>query len=86
MCKLLLKLELPVGAFSASFYSSHLTNFIMGKAKVCSIVSGVIGLILIIVSMAGFAFFPKIIEGEVIKNLDITDPESEGYKNFVSKQ
>ena len=56
----------------------------MGKAKVCSIVSGVIGLILIIVSMAGFAFFPKIIEGEVNKNLDITDPESEGYKNFVS--
>ena len=58
----------------------------MGKAKVCSIVSGVIGLILIIVSMAGFAFFPKIIEGEVNKNLDITDPESEGYKNFVSKR
>lgn len=58
----------------------------MGKAKICSIVSGVIGLILIIVSMAGFAFFPKIIEGEVIKNLDITDPESEGYNNFVSKQ
>ncbi len=58
----------------------------MGKTKVCAIVSGVIGLILIIVSMAGFAFFPKIIEGEVNKNLDITDPESEGYKNFVSNK
>ena len=57
----------------------------MGKTKVCSIVSGVIGLILIIVSMAGFAFFPKIIEGEINKNLDVTDPESEGYKNFVSR-
>ena len=54
------------------------------KALICYGVIGGIGLILIIVSMAGFAFFPPLIEGEVDKSLDLTDPDSEGYKNFVS--
>ena len=47
---------------------------------------GFIGVILIIVSMAGFAFFPALIESQIFKTLDITDHESEGYKNFVSSK
>ena len=45
---------------------------------------GVIGALLIIISMAGFAFFPPLIESQIFKTLDLTDAESEGYKNFVS--
>ena len=52
--------------------------------KICYGVVGVIGLILIIVSMAGFAYFPPLIQKQVFENLDLADPESEGYKNFVS--
>ena len=47
-------------------------------------VTGGIGLILVIVSMAGFAYFPSLIEKQVFKSLDLTDTDSEGYKNFVS--
>merc|ERR1711936_404211 len=32
--------------------------------------------------MAGFAFFPPLIESQIFKTLDVTDAESEGYKNF----
>ena len=56
----------------------------MNKTIICSAVLGVIGLILIIVSLAGFAFFPPLIRSEVFKNLDLADSDSEGYKNFVS--
>ena len=52
--------------------------------NICYGVVGVIGLILIIVSMAGFAYFPPLIQKQVFENLDLTDTESEGYKNFVS--
>ena len=51
---------------------------------ICYGVVGAIGVILIIVSMAGFAYFPPLIQDQVFKNLDLTDSESEGYKNFVS--
>ena len=54
------------------------------KSLICYGVVGGIGLVLIIVSMSMFAFIPPIIEDEVYKSLDIGDPESEGYKNFVS--
>ena len=59
-------------------------NLNMNKTIICSAVLGVIGLILIIVSLAGFAFFPPLIRSEVFKNLDLADSDSEGYKNFVS--
>ena len=55
------------------------------KDLICYGVVGAIGLILIIVSMAGFAYFPPLIENQVFDNLDITNHESEGYKNFVSR-
>ena len=51
---------------------------------ICYGVVGAIGVILIIVSMAGFAYFPPLIQDQVFKNLDLTDSESEGFKNFVS--
>ena len=54
------------------------------KATICFVVMGVIGALLIIISMAGFAFFPPLIESQIFKTLDVTDAESEGYKNFVS--
>ena len=54
------------------------------KALICYGVLGGIGLILIIVSMAGFAYFPIIVESEVGKSLDLRETDSEGYKNFVS--
>ena len=54
------------------------------KSLICYGVIGLIGVILIVVSMAGFAYFPALIESQIFKTLDITDQESEGYKNFVS--
>ena len=63
------------------------TYLIMSKKghMICYGVVGGIGVILIIVSMAGFAYFPPLIESQVFDNLDITNHESEGYKNFVSR-
>ena len=46
---------------------------------------GATGLILIVVSMAGYGYFPPLIRSQVFKNLDLADTETEGYKNFVSK-
>ena len=54
------------------------------KALICYGVVGGIGLILISLSTAGFAYFPHLIESEADKSVDLTDPDSEGYKNFVS--
>ena len=56
------------------------------KSLICYGVIGFIGVILIVVSMAGFAYFPALIESQIFKTLDITDHESEGYKNFVSSK
>lgn len=52
--------------------------------NICYGVVAAIGLILIIVSMAGFAYFPPLIQSQVFENLDLTDTESEGYKNFMA--
>ena len=57
----------------------------MNKSFIVYGVIGAIGLILIIVSMAGFGYFPPLIEHQVFKTLDLTDKDSEGYSNFVSK-
>ena len=56
----------------------------MNKSLICYGVMGGVGLVLIIVSMAGFAYFPPLIEDQVFKTLDLTDEDSEGYSNFVS--
>ena len=54
------------------------------KSLVCYGVIGFVGVILIIVGMTGFVYFPPMIKDHVFMSLDITDHESEGYKNFVS--
>ena len=53
------------------------------KLLIFGIIGG-IGVLLIIISMAGFGYFPLIVESQVFENLDLTNTESEGYKNFVS--
>ena len=79
--------------FSISYQLKHLqndklcfssNNFMMDKKLLIFGTIGGIGVLLIIVSMAGFAYFPPIIESQVFENLDLTNTESEGYKNFVS--
>ena len=58
----------------------------MKKSAICCFLAlAFIGIILIAVSMAGFAYFPPLIQSQVFKNLDLADLESEGFKNFVSK-
>jgi len=46
-------------------------------------VIGFVGVVLIIVGMTGFVYFPPLIKDQVFMSLDITDHESEGYKNFI---
>ena len=55
------------------------------SAIICFSILGATGLILIVVSMAGYGYFPPLIRSQVYKNLDLADTETEGYKNFVSK-
>ena len=55
------------------------------SSVICLSVLAIIGLILIIVSMAGFAYFPPLIESQVFKNIDLADKDTEEYKNFVSR-
>ena len=56
------------------------------KSLICYGVIGLIDVILVVVSMAGFAYFPALIESRILKTLDITDHESEGFKNFVTSK
>ena len=54
------------------------------KARTGYGVVGRIGRMFIIVSMAGVAYFPALVECEIDSSLDMGDSETEGHKSFVS--